>query len=242
MHTENNLITVSRIPVEIVRKPIKNLHLGVYPPMGRVRVATPITVSDEAVRLAVISKLGWIKRQQAKFREQFRQTQREFVSGETHYFQGRGYRLKVVEHTSYGRVFLKNKSSIELHVRADADREYREYVVNKWYREQLKAILVGLFAKWENILGVKASSWGVKKMKTKWGSCNREARRIWLNLELAKKPLQCLEYIVVHELAHLIERHHNDRFISVLDLYLPNWRSLKDELNNSPLAHEEWSY
>jgi hypothetical protein len=241
MNTEAHQIVVGGVRVAVVRKAIKNLHLGVYPPHGRVRVAAPLTVSDDAVRLAVIGKLGWIKRQRARFESQPRQSEREMVSGESHYFLGRRYRLRVVGHDGAGNV-VHRKSIIELHVRPETDAWQRERVLQRWYRQQLKALIPPLVEKWQAVLGVRLAEWGVKKMKTRWGACNAGARRIWLNLELAKKPAQCLEYIVVHELAHLIERHHNDRFTSLMDRHLPNWRLHRQELNSAPLGHASWTY
>src|SRR3989304_2572625 len=181
MNIESHRITVSGITVELVRKAIKNLHMGVYPPHGRVRVAAPLAVSDEAVKLAVISRLGWIKRQQAKFGAQPRQSQREMVNGESHYFLGRRYRLHVTEHNGAGKVLLRNKTIIDLYVRHGTDAEQREKVLRRWYRKQLKALVPPLLEKWQQTLGVQVDNWGIKKMKTKWGACNVEARRIWLN-------------------------------------------------------------
>lgn len=240
--TETKSITVAGIRIEVVRKDIKNLHLGVYPPHGRVRVAAPLVVSDEAVRLAVIDKLGWIKRQKTRFADQPRQSKREMVSGESHYFLGKRYRLRVHEHNGPGRVALRGIASLDLHVRPGTSTEQREEVLLLWYREQLKALIPQLLAKWQPVLGVGVAGWGVKKMKTKWGSCNTSARRIWFNLELAKKPAQCLEYIMVHELAHLLERHHNERFTALMDANMPQWRQYREMLSSSPLAHEEWDY
>jgi predicted metal-dependent hydrolase len=243
MSIETSQITVSGLRVSIVRKAIKNLHLGVYPPHGRVRVAAPLAVTDDAVRLAVIGKLGWIKRQQSKFKAQPRQSEREMVSGESHYFLGRRYRLRVVQKgKGTATVVLRNRSTIELQVPVETSTARREQVLQRWYRQQLRAMIPPLLEKWESLLGVEAGEWRIKKMKTKWGACNAEARRIWLNLELAKKPVQCIEYIIVHELAHLSERHHNDRFISIMDKHLPQWRLHQQELNAAPLAHESWSY
>lgn len=242
MATETRRITVSGIAVEVVRKDIKNLHLGVYPPNGRVRVAAPIVVSDEAVRLAVVDKLAWIRRQKARFAEQPRQSEREMVNGESHYFMGRRYRLRVHEQDAPTRVALRGFASLDLFVRPGMTTEHREAVLLRWYREQLKARIPPLLEKWQSALGVQVSGWGVKKMKTKWGSCNVAARRVWLNLELAKKPPQCLEYIIVHELVHLLERRHNERFAALMDGFLPNWRSARDYLNRAPLGHESWDY
>lgn len=225
-----------------MRKAIKNLHLGVYPPAGRVRVAVPMRIDDEAVRLAVISKLGWIRRKQAHFIEQPRQSQREIVSGESHYFQGRRYRLRVIEESAPPRVALKGNTALELYVRPDTNTAKREAFLNEWYRRELKALLPNLITKWKPVIGVQVEDWAIKKMKTKWGTCNVTARRIWLNLELAKKPIQCLEYILVHEMVHLLERHHNDRFKELMDRFMPQWRLLREELNRAPLGHETWTY
>ena len=242
MTTDSHSITVSGLSVEVVRKNIKNLHLGVYPPLGRVRVAAPLAVSDDAVRLAVVGKLGWIKRQRTKFQAQPRQSQRRMVSGESHYFMGQRYRLRVVEGSIPMRVVLRGKAALDLFVRPETNTERREELLQAFYRAELKKLIPTLLDKWQPILGVEANAWGIKKMKTKWGTCNIAARRIWLNLELAKKPIQCLEYILVHELLHLIERHHNDRFRSLMDQYLPQWQAHRDELNRSLLAEERWSY
>ena len=235
-------IRVGGLAIQIVRKNIKNLHLGVYPPNGRVRVAVPLRVSNDAVRLAVIGKLGWIKRQQERFKAQARQSGREMVSGESHYFLGRRYRLRVVIHDGAAKVVVRSKATIELHVRRELDAGQRERVLLRWYRQQLKELIPALLKKWQRVLGGQVASCGIKKMKTRWGSCNARDRRIWLNLELAKKPPKCLEYIMVHELAHLIQRNHDDRFIAILDEHLPHWRLRRQELNSAPLAHETWTY
>jgi predicted metal-dependent hydrolase len=235
-------ISVSGIAVEVVRKDIKNLHLGVYPPMGRVRVAAPLVVNDEAVRLAVIDKLGWIKRQRAKFAKQPRQSEREMVNGESHYFLGRRYRLRVHEVDAPARVALRGVASMDLFVRPGSSVERREAVLQDWHRASLRSVITDLLVYWQPKLGLQAADWGIKKMKTKWGSCNVSARRIWLNLELAKKPVQCLEYIVVHELVHLLERNHTERFTALMDMHLPDWRTRREVLNSSPLGHEAWGY
>ncbi len=235
-------IDVRGTPVEVVRKDIKNLHVGVYPPNGRVRVAAPLRLDDDAVRLAVISRLGWIRRKQAEFEQQDRQSQREFVTGESHYFEGRRYRIDVTERDGPPTVRLLNNTTMALSVRPGADRDKREAVLHRWYRRQLRDRLPALLAKWEPKVGVQIAEVRIRKMKTCWGTCNRDARRIWLNLELAKKPASCLEYIVVHEMVHLIERHHNDRFRDLMDRLIPQWRLHRDELNRAPLAHVDWRY
>lgn len=240
MTTETHSLTVSGLRVSVVRKAIKNLHLGVYPPDGRVRVAAPLAISDAAVRVAVIGKLPWIKRQRASFAHQAREGQLEMVTGESHYFLGRRYRLEVIHGEGAERVRLRNHRTLELHAKRGADADARAELLQRWYRDQLKALVPPLLEKWQAALRVRVSGWGVKKMKTKWGSCNAQARRIWLNLELAKKPLQCIEYLIVHELVHLIERRHDDRFLALMDRHLPRWRQYQKELNAAPLARETW--
>jgi predicted metal-dependent hydrolase len=242
MITETSNIIVGGVRVEVVRKEIKNLHLGVYPPNGRVRVAVPLVISDEAVRLAVIEKLGWIKRQKARFAEQPRQSQREMVNGESHYFMGKRYRLRVHEQSGPARVAVRGIAMLDLFVRPGSSTEQRAAILQRWYRDQLRALIPPLLERWQSKLGVQASHWGIKKRKTKWGSCNTSARRVWINLELAKKPVQCLEYIVVHELVHLLERTHNERFTVLMDAFMPQWRLYRQMLNTTPLGHEGWDY
>lgn len=244
MNTERHRIEVSGIQVEIVRKDIKNLHLGVYPPNGRVRAAVPLRLGDDAVRLALVSRLGWIKRQRLAFLDQDRQSAREMVTGETHYVDGRRCRLRIALHDGPARVDLRSNRTLVLHVRPELDTKQRLAVLDRWYRTHLRGHARDLVAQWSARLGIDIGIpvCGIKKMKTRWGSCNRDARRIWLNLELAKKPVQCVEYIVVHELVHILERHHNGRFAALMDQHLPDWRLRRDMLSKSPLAHEEWAY
>ncbi|MDE2798471.1 MAG: SprT family zinc-dependent metalloprotease [Gemmatimonadota bacterium] len=233
---------IGGIPVEVVRKDIKNLHVGVYPPGGRVRVAAPLRLDDDAVRLAVISRMGWIRRKRLEFEQQDRQSQREFVTGESHYFSGRRYRLKVIAHDGRPGVQVLNNATLGLRIRPGDNREAREAILHRWYRRQLRDQLPPLLAKWEGKIGVKVAEVRIKKMKTRWGSCNVEDRRIWINLELAKKPTMCLAYILVHEMVHLIEPSHNDRFRDLMDAFMPQWRLHRDALNRAPLAHEDWRY
>lgn len=235
-------ITVGDLVVDVVRKEIKNLHLAVYPPDGRVRVAAPLLVDDEAVRLAVIARLAWIRRQQSKFAQQERQSARELVSGESHYFQGRRYLLNVDYRAGAPGVVVRNNTTLDLFVRPGSDRAQRERVLLTWYRRQLKLLIPPLVAKWQAIIGIEVAEWRVRQMKTRWGACNPDARRIWLNLELIKKPPSCVEYIVVHEMVHLLERRHNAQFIAHMDRFLPQWRLLRDELNQAPLGHATWAY
>jgi predicted metal-dependent hydrolase len=239
MITEAHRMTVSGLRVSVVRKAIRNLHLGVYPPDGRIRVAAPLTVSDAAVRVAVIGKLPWIKRQRASFERQARESQREMVSGESHYYRGRRYRLQVVESDTQPRVELRGDTLV-VHVCPQWTTEDRERLLQRWYRDRLRDLVPRLLHKWQGALGVTVRQWGIKRMKTKWGSCNPKARRIWLNTELAKKPSSCLEYVVVHELAHVLERTHSDRFVALMDRAMPSWRSRRAELNRQPLGHATW--
>lgn len=228
--------------MEIVRKDIKNLHLGVYPPNGRVRVAVPLRLDEEAVRLAVITRLRWIRRQQDGFEQQDRQSKREMATGESHYVRGRRYRLDVIEFDAPPTVRIANNTTLELQVRPGTNRDRREAILHRWYRQQLREQIPQLIAKWEPEIGVTVADWGIKKMKTCWGTCNSQVQRIWLNLELAKKPASCLEYILVHEMIHCLERHHNERFQELTDKLMPQWRLYREELNRAPLAHKEWSY
>jgi predicted metal-dependent hydrolase len=234
--TEKHQITVSGIRVEVVRKAIKNMHLTVYPPDGRVRITVPKSVNDEAVRLVIVRRLGWIKRQQAKFESKPCQSQREMVTGESHYFMGHPYLLQITEHTGPGTVLLRSNTHLDVFVRSGATVEQRERVLQEWYREQLRALIPPLIKKWEAIMDVQVAEWRIKRMKTRWGSCNIRAGRIWLSLELATKPLHCLEYVIVHEMAHLRERRHDKRFKALMDELLPCWRLHKAELNAAPLT------
>lgn len=242
MNTDRKQIEVGGIAIEVVRKDIRNLHVGVYPPAGRVRVAAPLHLDDEAVRLAVVSRLGWIHRKRKEFAAQDRQSQREMVTGESHYFQGRRYLLDVKESGSMPGVRLVGHTTMELRVPRGYDRVRRDAVLQRWYRRQFRALLPPLLAKWEPRVGKVVDQVRIKKMKTRWGSCNSDARRIWLNLELVKKPVGCLEYVLVHEMVHLHERHHTERFQELMETLMPTWRHNRDELNRAPLAHEEWAY
>ena len=228
--------------IQVIRKTIKNFHLAVLPPYGKVRVAVPHHVTDERVRLAIISKLAWIRRQQADFNQQPRQTEREMINGESHYLWGRQYRLEVIEQVGKHRIEVKGKSKLRLYVQAGTSADNRLVVLNNWYREQLKVKIDELIEHWSPIIKRKPKSCGIRKMKTKWGSCNIETKRILFNLELVKKPPECLEYILVHELVHLLVRHHNERFRKHMDTFLPKWREHRNLLNTLPLAYEDWQY
>lgn len=229
------------IAVDVVLKDIKNIHLSVHPPAGKVRIAAPLRMDLDTIRVFAITKLAWIKSQQKKLREQERETPREYLDRESHYVWGKRYLLKLIEKDASPSVELKHSKMI-LQLRLAASIEKKQEVLDAWYREQLKAAVPPLVAKWEKALGVKAGKVFVQKMKTKWGSCNPVAGNIRLNTDLAKKPPACLEYIVAHELTHLLERHHNDRFTALMDAHMPQWRQYREMLNSLPLAHQEWGY
>lgn len=232
---------LGEISIEVELKDIKNIHLSVYPPKGRVRIAAPSRMNLDTIRIYAISKLSWIKKQQKKFQAQIREAPREYLTKEGHYYLGSRYLLKVIEHDAPPLVSIKHKT-IQLFVRPDTDMQKKHAIMDEWYRSQLKEIVPPLIAKWEKVMGVSLNEFGIKKMKTKWGTCNKDAKRIWLNLELAKKPFHCIEYIIVHELVHLLERNHNDKFIAYMNHYLPEWKHLKNELNKLPVSHVDWGY
>jgi predicted metal-dependent hydrolase len=235
-------IEVSNIAIQVKRKHIKNMHLAVYPPDGLVKISAPIATNQEVIRLFAVSKLGWLKKRIKSFQDQDRETPREFVSGESHYYKGHRYLLKVLETKGKPHINLSGSKKMMLYVNAGAAVADKHQVLQEWYREQLKQQLPTLIAKWEKVINVSCDDWGVKRMRTKWGSCNRDAKRIWLNLELAKKPPLCLEYIIVHELVHLHERNHNDRFVRLMNQFMPKWRHHRDTLNSLPVRHEDWGY
>ena len=234
-------IEIGDISVDVVFKDIKNIHLSVHPPTGRVRIAAPERMSLETIRVYAISKLDWIRRNQKKFRGQERETPREYLERESHYVWGKRYLLHIREEQQAPSVELDHDRMI-LTVRPNAMREKRADVVAAWYREQVKYAAMPLVAKWEPVMGVTVDQIIVRQMKTKWGSCTPGKRTIRLNTELAKKPRECLEYIVVHEMVHLLEPSHNETFISLMDNFMPQWRHLRDELNHAPLGHVDWDY
>ncbi|WP_132992665.1 M48 family metallopeptidase [Gordonia zhaorongruii] len=239
MSTTSAYLSVRGIDIDVVYKDIKNLHIGVYPPMGRVRVAAPARLDDDQVRLAVIQRLSWIKRERNKLRSAERQTEREMVTGESHYVWGVRYRLKVVERPGRAHVEIDGERLV-LYVQAETTAEERRDYLDHWYRAQLRQAIPGLITKWEQTLEVTVPKWTIRRMKTKWGSCNRETRHIWFNAELAKKHPNALEYIVVHEMTHYFERGHGERFTRLMTQHMPDWRSRREQLNGSPLAEEDW--
>ncbi len=234
-------IKLGDIAVDVVKKDIKNIHLSVYPPAGRVRISAPLRMNLDTIRIFAISKLGWIKQQQKKLREQERETPREYLDRESHYVWGKRYLLKVIESEEAPAVELKH-NKMHLRVRPGASAEKKQAIIEEWYRTQLKQAVPLLIAKWEPLLGVKVERFFVQKMKTKWGSCSPSTDSIRLNTDLAKKPSECLEYIVVHEMVHLLEPTHNTRFLALMDQFMPIWRFCRAELNRLPVRHVDWVY
>ncbi|MHA7141862.1 M48 family metallopeptidase [Arthrobacter sp. Sr33] len=240
MSTANAYLRVAGIDVDVVYKHIKNMHIAVHPPLGRVRVAAPERLDDDAIRLAIVQRLPWIKRQREQLRDAVRQSEREMITGESHYVWGRRYRLYVIQ--SSGRIrFELSGGKLVMHAPKDSTSETRRDALDKWYRQALKTELPVLLATWEPVIGCRPAKWSVRRMKTKWGSCNRESAHIWINAELAKKHPNCLEYIVVHEMTHLLERNHNERFTELMNEFLPDWRARREDLNQAPLRHEAWN-
>lgn len=237
MSIKEEQINILDLTIDVVKKDIKNMHLSVYPPTGRVRIAAPKDLKDEAIRLYAIGKIRWIKKHQKSFYEQLRETPREYITGESHYFDGKRYLLKVIERHGKHEIKIKNKTYLELYVNPNTTKVAKEKVFNEWYRNHLKTVVPEIIDFWEQKIGQKCESWNVKKMRTKWGSCSIEKRKILLNLELAKKPRHCIEYVIVHELIHFIERNHNNNFKVLLSKFMPNWKTYKRELNNLPVSY-----
>jgi predicted metal-dependent hydrolase len=229
------------IAVDVVLKDIKNVHLSVYPPTGRVRLAAPQWMSLDTIRSFAISKLAWIKAQQSKLRAQEREPPREYVDRESHYVWGKRYLLAVTEGDERPGIELKH-SRMLLRVRPGAGSETRKALVEAWYREQIRMAVPPLLARWTPRIGAEVARFYVQRMRTKWGSCNHRARTIRLNTELAKKAPTCLEYIVVHELVHLLEPTHNARFIALMDQFMPDWEFRRQTLNRLPIGHTDWAY
>ena len=227
------------INVDVVFKKIKNIHLSVYPPAGRVRIAAPARMSLERVRIFAISKLAWIKKQQKRIQEQPREAPREYLDRESHFVWGKRYLLQLVEADQAASVELAHRWMV-LTVRPKTNLAKRRAIVDAWYREQVKQTLPGLIAKWEPLMGVKVKRFYVRHMKTRWGSCTPARQSIRLNTDLCKKPPECLEYVVVHEMVHLLEPSHNQRFKALMDQFLPNWKVSQQRLNALPVSHEDW--
>jgi len=233
-------LVIGDLAVEVVRKTVKHVRLSVHPPDGRVRVSAPPNVSEDDIRALVNSRLVWIEQHQRRFADRQRQVVRAYESGDSVYFLGRCYVLNVEYKIGLPRVAVRDNSILHMTVAPGSDATYRKLVMQAWYRIQLKALVPPLIERWSAVLGVQVEAWGIKIMKTRWGSCNTRARRIWLNLDLARKPEACLEYVLVHELVHLLERGHNDVFYAHLSRVLPDWQARRDELNHAPSGHPAW--
>lgn len=232
-------IELGGVVLDVVKKDIKNIHLSVYPPTGRVRIAAPARMKLDTIRLFAISKLGWIRQQQQKLREQERESPREFIDRESHHVWGRRVLLKLAEADAPASVQLRH-SKLMVSVRPGTGVAAREAIVASWFRQQLKTEVPSLIAAWEPRLNVEVNGFYVQQMKTKWGGCNPRARTLRLNTELAKKPKACLEYIVVHEMSHLLEPTHGTRFVALMDRFMPDWRETRALLNGLPARHERW--
>ncbi|WP_303312462.1 M48 family metallopeptidase [Hymenobacter sp. BT730] len=237
------LLQIDNLQVEVVRKNIRTLRLSVHMPDGRVRVSVPLRTTETAIRELVMARRAWIHKHQQNFAAREQPRQLAYITGEMHAYQGQAYELRVYPTTGPARVVLQGQQYLDLYVRPDSSADQRGLVLAAWYRQRLREQLPGLLEKWQPVVGAQASAWAIKQMKTRWGTCNIQAKRIWLNLELIKRPLPCLEYVVVHELTHLHERYHNARFWGLMDVYMPDWRQHKAELNrvhlrNNPGADE----
>jgi predicted metal-dependent hydrolase len=237
----NAALQVGELTIDVVRKDIRNVHLSVHPPAGRVRIAAPRHLSDEAIRAFAVGKLGWIRRQQARLRAQERETRREYLNRETHYVWGERCLLRVVEHAAAPSVEWR-PGRLTLSVRPGTGTTQRAEIVAAWYRQQLRSAAVPLAEQWQRRLAVEVNTIIVRRMRTRWGSCNPGRRSIRLNTELAKKPRACLEYVLVHELMHLLEPTHNEHFAALMDTHLPGWVQRRELLNRLPVRHEDWAY
>ena len=242
MSTETLEIRVSDLNVKVEKKEIRNLHISVHPPDGRVKVAAPLHMTEDSIRLAIVSKLTRIRREISEFKDYVRESQKEMISGESHHVEGNRYLLDVIEIDSPPSVTIRNSRRLELRVRPGSGRDKREAVMNDWLRGRIRRRLGKILPIWEGRTGINVEFCGIKRMKTKWGSCNPATRRVWLNLELARKPPNCLEYVLVHEMAHILEPTHNDRFFEIMDGFMPTWRTHRDALDEPPLIHAEWDY
>ncbi len=242
MSIKTGKLVMADMEIQTVRKNIKNIHVGVYPPNGRVRIAAPLRTTDETIRLIVLSKIPWIRKQRNKFAGQQRETPREYVTGESHYFMGQRYLLNVVRGPYRSRVQLSGMKRMDMYVNPKLSKGDKARMMERFYRLELSKLLDALVPKWEEKLNVHANQVRIKRMKTKWGSANIKAKRIWFNLELAKKSPNCISYVVTHELTHLIEKNHNKNFKEIIESVMPNWRQYRDELNSFISGDEEWEF
>ena len=234
-------LVIGDLTIEVVHKAIKNIHLSVRPPSGTVSISAPLHVSDNAIRAFAIGRLNWIKQQQGKLQSQVREPPREYLDRESHYVWGRRLLLKLIEHDAVPSVEMKHNRLI-LSVRSNTHEEQRAEIIERWYRDQLREAVAPMIAYWQPKIGVEMQRLHIQRMKTRWGSCNTVKRSIRLNTDLAKKPPECLEYILVHELVHLIEPTHNANFLALMDRFMPSWAHRRDQLNQLPVRHADWDY
>ena len=232
-----NILRVGDLEVEVVKKDIKNIHLGVYPPIGRVRLSAPVYSNDEKIRLFIVSKIPWIRKNQRKFKDKERLSQPQFISRESHYIGAKRYLLEVSVNELNKNQIILGKNKIKLYLKEHYTLEKRQEIFESWLRKNLRSRIEPVLQKWENRMGLFCSEWKIKKMKTKWGSCNEEAKRLWFNLELMKVDDNCLEYVIVHELAHLKHKHHNKYFFNTLSKFIPDWENRKNILNQTLLVY-----
>lgn len=235
----NETIEFGDIVVDVTRKDVLYVHLSVHPPTGRVTLVAPTATRPEVARAYAISRLAWIRQQQAKLLAQAREAPRQFVARESHYLWGRRYLLDINEREAKPMVVLDHRR-ITLHVRPGSDPAKRQLLMDEWQRSLLHAVVPAMIGRWEPRLKVKVAAYFLQRMKTKWGACNHKAGNIRLNTELVKKPKDLLEYVVVHEMAHLLEPTHSERFVAILDTHYPSWRDARAELNALPLGAQTW--
>jgi len=232
---KSDTLQIGPVEIEVTFKEIKNLHLSVHPPYGKVTISSPVFYDIEKVKIYAATKLAWIKKEQAKIQSQEREEPKLLITQESHQFLGKRYLLKVIE-SSRPKLILKH-NNLELFAIRNATLEQKRKTLHNWYKKELESLLVKLLIAYAKEMNISDFNFGVRKMKTKWGSCSIEKRMLWFNVELAKKPIECIEYIVVHELVHLLERNHNKNFIILMDKFLPNWRIQKKILNELPLGY-----
>jgi predicted metal-dependent hydrolase len=238
MSIDMQQIILGDMSIDVVHKDIKNVHLSVYPPKGKVKISAPLRMNLDTIRVFAISKMSWINKQQIKLQNQESETPRDYITREGHYYLGKQYLLKVIEHNTAPKVLIKHET-IELYIRPGTNSDKRKIILDEWYRKILKEIIFKVITRYEESMKVDVVEFGIKKMKTKWGTCNIETKKIWLNLELAKKPRKCIEYVVVHEMTHLLERHHNKEFIAYLSKFFPKWKFYREMLNKNQLHNEK---
>ena len=242
MSSNTYTLIVQDIEFEVIQKEIKNLHINILPPVGKVRISAPLDMREESIRLAIVTRISRIREEIREMQAYERESLREMISGESHYVDGTRYLLEIVRKDAKPIVSIPKKRVLRLQVRPESNRDKREKVLNEWHRDRLRERLDSLTEKWEKAIGESAEFYGIKRMHTKWGTCHSTSKRIWLNLELGKKHPDCLEYVLVHELVHLLEPTHSDRFFELMEKHMPNWEQYKALLDEPPIMHVDWDY